>query len=169
MYGTITLYGAAFLTASTKHWICNSVTGLVPRLSDPTTPNRQRHQALTPARFRLIPFRSPLLRESLLLSFPQGTEMFQFPWFPSTGPMCSGRSTAVFRDGGFPHSDIHGSMLGRQLPVAFRSHPRPSSASGAKASTVGSCSLENKMLVLAMQFSRSVEALKRLSKRWIGP
>src|SRR5215212_2746797 len=43
---------------------------------------------------------------------------------------------------GFPHSDIHGSKLGRQLPVASRSHPRPSSASGAKASTVGSCSLE---------------------------
>jgi hypothetical protein len=29
--------------------------------------------------FRLIPLRSPLLRESLLLSFPPGTEMFQFP------------------------------------------------------------------------------------------
>ena len=43
---------------------------------------------------------------------------------------------------GFPHSDIHGSKLGRQLPVAFRSHPRPSSASDAKASTVGSSSLE---------------------------
>jgi hypothetical protein len=37
---------------------------------------------LAPARFRLFPFRSPLLRESRLLSFPQGTEMFQFPWFP---------------------------------------------------------------------------------------
>jgi hypothetical protein len=82
VYGTITLFGAAFLTASTKRWICNSVTGLVPRLLDPTTPNRQRHQALTPARFRLIPFRSPLLRESLLLSSPRGTQMFQFPRFP---------------------------------------------------------------------------------------
>ena len=39
---------------------------------------------------------------------------------------------------GFPHSDIHGSKPGRRLPVAYRSHPRPSSASGAKASTVGS-------------------------------
>jgi hypothetical protein len=37
---------------------------------------------LTPARFGLFPFRSPLLRESLLLSFPRGTEMFQFPRFP---------------------------------------------------------------------------------------
>src|SRR5918997_5617868 len=43
---------------------------------------------------------------------------------------------------GFPHSDIHGSKLGRQLPVASRSHPRPSSASGAKASPVGFSSLE---------------------------
>jgi hypothetical protein len=82
VYGTITLFGAAFLTASTMHGICNSVKGLASLLLNPTTPNRQRHQALTPARFRLIPFRSPLLRESLLLSSPRGTEMFQFPRFP---------------------------------------------------------------------------------------
>jgi hypothetical protein len=30
-------------------------------------------------RFRLVPVRSPLLRESRLISFPPGTEMFQFP------------------------------------------------------------------------------------------
>jgi hypothetical protein len=29
----------------------------------------------------LVPVRSPLLRESLLMSFPPGTEMFQFPGF----------------------------------------------------------------------------------------
>ena len=29
-------------------------------------------------RFRLFPVRSPLLGESLLISFPAGTEMFQF-------------------------------------------------------------------------------------------
>ena len=29
--------------------------------------------------------------------------------------------------GGFPHSDIFGSMLVRQLPEAFRRLPRPSS------------------------------------------
>ena len=33
--------------------------------------------------FGLLPFRSPLLRESISLSFPQGTEMFHFPWFAS--------------------------------------------------------------------------------------
>src|SRR5208283_4283607 len=30
----------------------------------------------------LVPFRSPLLRESRLISFPPVTEMFQFPGFP---------------------------------------------------------------------------------------
>ena len=33
------------------------------------------------ARFGLFPVRSPLLRESLLISFPTGTEMFHFPAF----------------------------------------------------------------------------------------
>ena len=44
----------------------------------PTTPDRQRLRALTPIRFRLFPFRSPLLRESRLISFPPATKMFQF-------------------------------------------------------------------------------------------
>ena len=34
-------------------------------------------------RFGLFPVRSPLLRESRLLSFPRGTKMFQFPRLPS--------------------------------------------------------------------------------------
>ncbi len=33
--------------------------------------------------FGLLPVRSPLLRESRLISFPAGTEMFQFPAFAS--------------------------------------------------------------------------------------
>jgi hypothetical protein len=82
VYGALTLCGPTFQNGSTKQQFCNSVGELVISLSSPTTPNRQRHQALPPARFRLFPFRSPLLRESLLLFFPQGTEMFQFPWFP---------------------------------------------------------------------------------------
>ena len=42
----------------------------------PTTPIMPKHNW-----FRLIPVRSPLLRESLLFSFPPGNEMFQFPGF----------------------------------------------------------------------------------------
>jgi hypothetical protein len=49
----------------------------------PVTPSVQRRRALTHRRFRLFPVRSPLLGESRLISFPQGTEMFQFPCLPS--------------------------------------------------------------------------------------
>ncbi len=45
-------------------------------------PHYPKHLNLS-TRFRLLPFRSPLLRESLLLSFPPGTEMFHFPGFAS--------------------------------------------------------------------------------------
>src|ERR687892_215873 len=38
---------------------------------------------LTPVRFRLVPFRSPLLGESRLISSRRGTEMCQFPRLPS--------------------------------------------------------------------------------------
>jgi hypothetical protein len=44
----------------------------------------------------------------------------------------------------FPHSEIPGSKVGQHLPRAYRSRPRPSSALGAKASTVCSCSLDRK-------------------------
>ena len=45
--------------------------------------------------------------------------------------------------GGFPHSDIPGSMLVCQLPEAFRRLPRPSSPVIAKASTVCAYSLDH--------------------------
>ena len=37
---------------------------------------------VTSHRFGLFPVRSPLLRKSMFLSLPEGTEMFQFPSFP---------------------------------------------------------------------------------------
>ena len=50
----------------------------------------------------LLPVRSPLLRESRLISFPPGTEMFQFPGFASAG-LCIRPEDTLAR--GFPHSD----------------------------------------------------------------
>src|SRR5438067_3364312 len=96
--------------------ICNSVKGLVPLLSGPTTPNWQRHQALPPARFRLFPFRSPLLRESLLLSFPAGTEMFQFPAFPQPA-LC-------VQAGVTPHDGCRVSPFGYPRINAWSAAPR---------------------------------------------
>ena len=42
---------------------------------------RPHNPGRCPVRFGLVPVRSPLLRESRLLSFPPGTEMFHFPGF----------------------------------------------------------------------------------------
>jgi hypothetical protein len=53
-----------------------------PHQVGPTTPARKRRWAITPCRFRLVPVRSPLLRELRLLSFPRPNEMFQFGRFP---------------------------------------------------------------------------------------
>ena len=41
----------------------------------------------------LVRFRSPLLAESRLMSFPPGTEMFQFPGFASLTYVFSQRSS----------------------------------------------------------------------------
>src|SRR6266404_2035929 len=56
----------------------------------------------------LFPVRSPLLGKSRLISFPPGTEMFQFSGFASLSYVF--RQRCPLRDG-FPHSDIFGSML----------------------------------------------------------
>ena len=46
----------------------------------PDFPDRSAYLQTTTGLFRV---RSPLLAESLLMSFPPGTEMFQFPGFAS--------------------------------------------------------------------------------------
>ena len=88
VYGIFTLYDMSFQNISTSlHLVCRS----------PTTPAMPKHRW-----FRLIPVRSPLLRESLLFSFPPGNEMFQFPGFASQFLGIPDRS------GGLPHSEICG-------------------------------------------------------------
>ena len=100
----------------------------------PTTPWRPKAP-----RFGLIPFRSPLLRESRLISLPQGTEMFQFPWFaPFRVTVIAHRRVAPFG-----HPRIAGCVL---LPLAYRSLPRPSSPSCAQASPTCFRSLDHKIV-----------------------
>src|ERR1700740_1282938 len=64
----------------------------------------------------LIRFRSPLLTESRLMSFPPATEMFQFAGFAS----CAyGFSAGYPLRGGLPHSEIPGSTIARISPGLF--------------------------------------------------
>ena len=66
-YGTITRFGATFQTLLLPSH------GSIYAALQPRCDESQR--------FRLFPFRSPLLWESRLISFPAGTEMFHFPAF----------------------------------------------------------------------------------------
>ena len=61
----------------------------------------------------LVRVRSPLLTESRLISFPPGTEMFQFPGF---APITYEFSYQYTLRCGFPHSDMFGSMSARNSP-----------------------------------------------------
>ena len=82
VYGGITLYAGTFQSTSTSATVFYSLSVRQHQPNDPTTPHRQRLPAITPTRFSLFRFRSPLLTESLLFSLPVGTEMFHFPTFP---------------------------------------------------------------------------------------
>src|SRR4051795_3601618 len=72
-YGALTLYGSQFHALRlTRRFVTSRTAGRRIK-SGPTTPKRQRLPSITSLRFRLFPFRSPLLRESRFLSFPLGT------------------------------------------------------------------------------------------------
>ena len=80
----------------------------------------------------LVRVRSPLLAESRLISFPPGTEMFQFPGFASVAYGFSDGYPIKGWVSPFGHPRIKGCS---PLPVAYRSVPRPSSPLDTKAST----------------------------------
>ena len=78
-YAAIMLYGGAFQNSSATVWLCNSPERLPPLQNKSHDTLEATPAGLTLRRFRLFRVRSPLLAESLLLSFPPGTEMVHFP------------------------------------------------------------------------------------------
>ena len=88
-----------------------------------------RPRSSKPDRFRLFRFRSPLLAESLLFSFPSGTEMVHFPEL-ALSALCI--QAVVYRVPPFGNRRVNGYVL---LTVAYRSFSRPSSPQSAKAFT----------------------------------
>jgi hypothetical protein len=98
------------------------------RPGGPTTPHAQRLPAITRMRFSLFPFRSPLLRESRLLSLPAGTEMFHFPALPPAALCIQAAAT--------PHDGGQVSPFGNPRITAWL--PAPRGISQAPASFIGS-------------------------------
>jgi hypothetical protein len=95
-----------------------AVGGPSPALDWLPTPRPQRRRPLTRPRFGLFPVRSPLLRESRLISTPRGTKMFQFPRFPprSYGFRAGYRGMTPCT---LPHSGIPGSTPADGSPRLF--------------------------------------------------
>ena len=128
-YEAITPYGPTF--QSVRLYTC-FVT--LSRIRSSAWSSHDTHHAtptgLTHNRFRLIPFRSPLLGESRFLSFPVGTEMDQFPTFPTTRYGFTCRSRGV-TPGRFRISEIPGSKPACGSPRLIAATPRLSSALGA--------------------------------------
>ena len=90
--------------------------------------------------FGLLPVRSPLLGESLLISFPGLLRWFTSPSVAS-GPyliQVFGWRNRFRRVAPFGNPGIKGRSL---LPLDFRGLPRPSSPDGPKASAMGLLSL----------------------------
>ncbi len=84
-YGAITHSGAHFQYASAKNTLCNSSTARYCRLVGPTTPRTPTRTGLQRAWFGLMPFRSPLLRQSLLyFLFLRLLRWFSSPRLPPT-------------------------------------------------------------------------------------
>jgi hypothetical protein len=120
---------------STTRAICNSPVALRDDPIGPTTPNAQRPQAFTHSVWAISPFARRYSGNRGFLSLPPGTQMCHFPGFPPP--------TLCVQVGVTRHYPCRVSPFGDpcfkarlRLHTAYRSLPRPSSASGAKASAI---------------------------------
>ncbi len=114
----------AFPDRSAKILVCNLPTVPYDRPTKTYNTNATTHTGLTSHWFGLFPFRSPLLGESLLISFPAGTEMFHFPAWASLH-LCIQRRIGGIHRLGFPirTSSDHGLLAASrglsQLATSF--------------------------------------------------
>ena len=104
------LSGGVFQNSSASLWLFNSLRFLPKPQNRSHDPSRATPAGFTLRRFRLFRVRSPLLAESLLFSFPPGTEMVHFPGF-ALSPLYIQDGVTGFNPAGFPHSEISGSRV----------------------------------------------------------
>jgi hypothetical protein len=112
-YPAVTVFGDAFQTSSDTHLFGQRCTAAHPDWT--YNPAGATPAGLTHPRFRLLPVRSPLLREYFL--FLGVHEMFQFPRCPPTQM----RGSSCHHDGVAPFGD-RGINACSRLPHAYRSY-----------------------------------------------
>ncbi len=113
-YGGITLYACTSQSNSARRQ------GALP-LKVAASIHHTFPALLQGIQFGLFPFRSPLIRESRLISPPHPTQMLHFGWFALP---CLRKGVSLRTGFLFGYRWINGCML---LPSAYRSLPRPSS------------------------------------------
>jgi hypothetical protein len=121
-YGILTLSDDPFQRSSAQHrWEARRL---------PSPPHIPDYPALaSPAGYAATAVWAPprsLAATEGILSFPRGTEMFQFPRCPPGSHLVTGRAPVRL-----PHSDISGSPAASASPEHFAAWPRPSSAATA--------------------------------------
>ena len=100
-YGTITLFGRLFHTVPLTVDFLTLCQVCRPDLWLPR-PHLRNARMLTRKWFGLFRVRSPLLPESLVFSFPVGTEMVHFPTFASLILCIQIKDSLAFTKEGFP-------------------------------------------------------------------
>src|SRR5262245_59086038 len=91
--------------------------------------------------------------------------MCQFPRLPSIAYVFSDERRRI-TGAGLPHSEIRGSMPVQRLTAAYRSRSRPSSAPGAKASTVCPYYLDGELCVTSKVVTQRSTIARRQS--WVN-
>jgi hypothetical protein len=134
-YGTVTRYGQTFQTVRLPHDFVTPCqrgsTGQAVPLPQTRNPCRVSHRpglASSPFAHHYSGNRGCFLFLRVLRCFT--SPRYHHP------PYAFRRGRHPMTGAGFPHSETPGSQLGCQLPGAYRRLQRPSSAPGAKASTV---------------------------------
>src|SRR3954462_6293737 len=142
VYGALTLYGDPFQRPSTNPWLSDSPHLRQKMLERPTTPTTQRLPAWHATGLASSAFARHYSRNHGCFLFLWVLRCFTSPRSLHT-PYVFRRGSHHMTGAGFPHSDILGSTLGWQLPEAYRSLLRPSSAPGGQASTVWPSQLDH--------------------------
>jgi hypothetical protein len=140
-YGTITRYGQPFQTVPLPQWF---LTLHRPGRDDkmvPQPPQRNARRLSHAAGLASSAFAHHYSRNRNCFLFLRVLRCFTSPRYHPL-PYAFRQGRRPMTSAGFPHSETPGSQTGCRLPGEYRRLPRPSSAPGAKASTVCSYKLD---------------------------